>query len=417
MARILIYGINYAPEPIGVGRYTGELGAHMAARGHDVVVVAAPPHYPEWEVRAPFSAYRYESASEAGVRVIRCPILVRRKIGGLWRLLAPISFALSSAPVFLWQTLRHRPATVLCVEPTLFSAPLGVLMARIVGARAVLHVQDLELDAAFAVGHLRGRRLQGAAAAIERWLLSRFDEIVAISGRMREKLVAKGVEPGRLSLVRNWVDLDHVRPLGGPSPFRAELGLSPDTFVVLYAGSIGSKQALDVVLDAAETLSDDAGIAFVIAGDGPEKERLAARYGALPGIRFLPLQPEARLNDLLNLADLHVLPQHAGIADLVLPSKLGGMLASGKRLLVTADRGTELHEFLDGVATLVPAGDRAAVAREVRVLAAAERDAGPAGRNKAAAALSRSGCLAAFERVLAPEPALSARDLPGRPSP
>ncbi len=423
MARILLYGMNYAPEPIGVGRYSGELGAYLASIGHEVTAVTAPPHYPEWEVKPPHSAHRYASSVEDGVRVIRCPILVRRKIGGIWRLVAPVSFALSSAPILIREAFRRRPDTLLCVEPTFLSAPVAVLIAKVFRARAVLHVQDLELDAAFAVGHLRGALLQRWASWFERAILRGFDEVVAISLKMREKLSAKGVSSDRLSVVRNWVDLGAIKPLGRPSLLRDELGLSHE-FVILYAGSIGSKQALEVVLDAAEALRSEVGAVFVIAGDGPEKDRLTARYGALPNVRFLPLQPEDRLNELLNLADLHVLPQQAGVADLVLPSKLGGMLASGKRILVTADPGTELHDFLDGIASLVPSGDSAAVAHEIGRLLALERDPGPAGRSRAAASLSREGCLGTFERLLAgtqaasaPAAGLSARGLPGPPSP
>ncbi len=84
------------------------------------------------------------------------------------------------------------------------------------------------------------------------------------------------------------------------------------------------------MLDAARLLKDRPDLYFVVAGDGPEKARLMRDYADLPNLRFLPLQPEERLCELLNLADLHVLPQSSGAADLVLPSKLGGMLASGK---------------------------------------------------------------------------------------
>ena len=80
---------------------------------------------------------------------------------------------------------------------------------------------------------------------------------------------------------------------------------------------------------------------------------------------FLPLQPEARLCELLNLADLHVLPQRADTADLVLPSKLGGMLASGKPILVQAAPGTELWTFLEGAARRVPPGHDAALAAAI----------------------------------------------------
>jgi len=103
--------------------------------------------------------------------------------------------------------------------------------------------------------------------------------------------------------------------------FRAELKLGDDAFVVLYAGSIGVKQALDVVINAARQLKQRREIYFVIAGAGPMKRPLQEASQDLPNVLYLPLQPAARLNDLLALADLHVLPQHQGAADLVLPVK------------------------------------------------------------------------------------------------
>ncbi len=91
-----------------------------------------------------------------GVRVTRCPLILKRPMKGIWRLIAPLSFAVTSAPIAIWSTLRQRPKTVVVVEPTLFVAPMALLCARLVGARTLLHVQDLEVDAAFAMGHLDG---------------------------------------------------------------------------------------------------------------------------------------------------------------------------------------------------------------------------------------------------------------------
>lgn len=154
--RVIVYCMNYAPEVAGVGHYTGEIAEYLAATGHDVTVITTPPHYPGWSVQGGF-ANRYSSRREHGITVIRCPLILRRKMGGIWRLIAPLSFALSSAPVALWQILRKRPQVVFCVEPTLFAAPVAQLAARLAGSSTVLHVQDLEVDAAFAVGHLGAR--------------------------------------------------------------------------------------------------------------------------------------------------------------------------------------------------------------------------------------------------------------------
>ena len=183
--QVLIYGMNYAPEVAGVGRYTGEIAEHLASTGARVVVVTTPAHYPGWRMQ---SNNRYAVATLNDVLVYRCPLILREKMGGIWRLIAPLSFALSSAPVALWQALRRRPRVILSIEPTLFGAPTVLLAAWIIGARTVLHVHDLEVDAAFAMGHLGNwtwlKRLGGV---FERAVLLRFDQIITISDRMGGK--------------------------------------------------------------------------------------------------------------------------------------------------------------------------------------------------------------------------------------
>lgn len=357
--RLLIHGINFFPEFIGVGKYTGELAFFLASRGHDVEVVTAPPHYPGWAVRRPHRWWRYSNETVRGVVVRRCPIVAKNAGAGLWRLIAPVSFAVCAAPVVFWRILRTRPHAVLCIEPTLFSAPAALLAAKLIRARCVLHVQDLEIDAAFAVGPLRARGLQRACLAVERMLLRRFDRIVTISAQMRAALIAKGADARRVEIVRNWVDLKavSVQPQRACNRFRYELELKPADRVALYAGHLGAKQALTVLLDAARHLERHRDVVVVIAGAGPERDRLIEAAAGSPNVKFLPLQPPERFNDLLALADVHVLPQHRAAADLVLPSKLGPMLASGRPIAVTADAGTELADMLSDIAFVVPAGE------------------------------------------------------------
>ena len=121
----------------------------------------------------------------------------------------------------------------------------------------------------------------------------------------------------------------------------------------------------------------------------------------LPNLIVLPFQPEARFSEFLGLADLHVLPQEGGAADLMLPSKLGGMLASGRPILVTADAGTELAEFLGDAALCTPPGDALAMAAAITTLADdPSTDDGEAKRLALARSLSLDEGLAAFEREL-----------------
>jgi colanic acid biosynthesis glycosyl transferase WcaI len=398
-SRVLIHGINYAPELIGVGRYTRDFAEYLAEHGCAVEVITAVPHYPGWWVRPPFSNFRYWIETTNGVRIIRCPLLLHRSGRGLWRLLIPLSFAVAAAPVVLWRILRSRPQIVLIVEPTLLSAPSAILAAKIVGARRVLHVHDLEVEAAFAVGHLSNGVLRRLAEALDRFLIRRFHVIVTLSDRMRDSIVKKRPKAARVEVIRNWVDMRNIRPVKGSNSFRQELGLKEDDFVVLYAGQIGPKQSLHLVFEAVEQVGTDSRIHFVVAGEGALKTEFEQRYGGRPNVHFLPLQPEERLNELLNLANLHVLPQHRGASDLVPPSKLGGMLLATERpVLVTADQDTELYYLLKDVAILVPSGDAAALARGILLATRFEQD--PARAREIANLFSRERDLLALREVV-----------------
>ena len=230
-------------------------------------------------------------------------------------------------------------------------------------------------------------------------MLRRFELIITISERMKQKLVAKGVPSSSVVVMRNWVDTSKIKRVEGPNSFREQLGIAAKDFIVLYSGQIGPKQALHLLLEAALKCGHKPDIQFVVAGDGPTKKSLVETYGQASNVHFLPLQPEEKLCELLNLADLHVITQDRNTADLVLPSKLGGMLASGRSILVTADPGTELHDLLAGAAIIVPAGDVQALAEAIKT-ASEQRLNPPAQAEKLLELFSSQTILPVFHRAV-----------------
>ena len=367
--RILLYGINFAPELTGTGKYTGELAEWLAARGHEVRVVTAPPYYPEWKVRQGYSRWLWRTEKGASLTVWRCPLWVPRNAGGLKRMLHLASFAITSLPVVLRQ-ISWRPDLVWVVEPTLACAPAAAFVAKASGGKSWLHIQDFEVDAAFSMGLLAGARSRRMLLAMERWLMRRFDRVSTISGRMMELARSKGLWPGQLVFFPNWADLSLVQPQSRSS-YRDELGLAPETRVAMYSGNMGNKQGLEVLAEVAALLRDDPSVLFVFCGHGTGREELMRRCEGLPNVRFLPLQPLNRLGDFLALADVHLLPQRADAADLVMPSKLTGMLASGRAVVATAAPQTELAQVVSERARcglVVPPEDAPALAAAVRQL-------------------------------------------------
>jgi colanic acid biosynthesis glycosyl transferase WcaI len=158
---------------------------------------------------------------------------------------------------------------------------------------------------------------------------------------MVDRAVVKGVHPARAVLFRNWVEITELSE-AGQSCYRTELGIAADAVVALYSGNMGGKQGLEILAQAAALLREQGNLALVFCGAGAGRAELAAQCEGLPNVRFLDLQPVERLAELLAMADIHLLPQRADAADLVMPSKLTGMLASGRPVVATAHKGTEL---------------------------------------------------------------------------
>ena len=400
--RVLVLGLNFAPELIGVGKYTAEFAAWLAGRGHQVRVITAPPYYPEWRVGRGYAAWRYHREIVDGALVLRCPVWVPGEPSPAKRILHLLSFAISSCLPTLWHAITWRPDLVWTVEPTTLTAPTGLLAARLAGARACLHVQDLEIEAACALGMLSGGRLYRGVRAAYGWLLRRFDLVSTISARMRRQLAAHGVAPERLCHFPNWVDTDAILPLAGANRLRRALGLSADQVVVLYAGNMGEKQGLEGLATVADRLAHRPEIQFVLCGAGALRDRLERLMAGRPNVRLLPLQPRERLNELLNLADIHILPQRAEAASFALPSKLGGMLASGRPVVAQADG--EFAQLAGTGGVTVAAAEPAAMVDAIRALAAdADRRQrlGQAGRRFAETHLDRELILAGYADRLA----------------
>lgn len=346
-----------------------------------------------------------------GVRVTRSPLYVPAKAIGLRRVLHLMSFALTSAAPAKLLGLFWRPDVVFVVEPTAFVAPAGLAAAWFGRAVSWLHIQDFEFDAAFDM-HFLPKSLAAPARASERWLLRRFNTVSTISPRMADRLAAKGIPVDKVVEFPNWVDTKRITPDADGASFRAEIGIEPEAIVALYSGNIGEKQGIDQIASAVQAVvaarqDGDPPVRFMIAGAGAGRDVIenAMRTHGLNDqlLKLMPLQPEAKLPALLAMADIHLLPQKAEAADLVMPSKLGGMLSSGRPVVASADPGTQIARMVTGCGTVVAPADGPAMGAAVLALARdpeSRRRLGAAARAAAESEWERDAVLQRFEEAL-----------------
>lgn len=397
--RLLVICINYSPEMISTGLYATGLAEYMAREGVETDVVTALPYYPAWRTfdgwRRPFWKAR---RSENGVRIVHCPIYVPKVPTGARRVLHYISFALSALPIVLWKGLVRRPDVVMMIAPSMVAAPIALSAAKLGGATSWLHIQDYEVEAAFATGLLSEASWTGRLAKrFERWVLGCFDRISSISEPMLDKLREKNIPEGRIYEFRNWANLEKVRPVSGVSPMKAELGIE-SRYVALYSGNLANKQGLEVIPEMMRHLAHRDDLTIAVCGDGPMRVTLEQISCGLP-IRFYPLQPVEKLSDLLGMADVHLLPQIKGAADLVLPSKLTNMLASGRPVIATTAADTALGRELDGAGVLVSPADPAALAKALDALLDDPKSRADMGRVARKRALERWDMTAILDRL------------------
>ena len=399
--KIFLLAINHAPEQTGIGKYQGEMAAWFAAQGHEVRIVTAPPYYPAWKVDPAYKGLFYRRETLDGCTIYRVPLYVPAKPTSLKRLTHLASFAISAFPVCLWQGLVWHPDVVLLTAPPLMAAPAALCSGWLCGARTFLHIQDFEVDAAFQLGLLKKPWLYRTALKIERMLLRMFKGVSTITPKMRDKLIEKGVKPNRAYLIPNWSNIEDFDPIKGPGDWRKRF---PSAILAVYSGNLGQKQGVEMLVQAARILKDEPNLHFVISGDGSAKAMMEEQAKGLSNITFLSIQPMDDFIHLMIAADIHLLPQKAGAADLVMPSKLYNILASGRPVVAGAAKGTQVYDAIEGCGLSVEpenAQDFAAAILRLAQNPALRQDMGTRALTRAQETLSKDGILTRMESMLA----------------
>ena len=354
--RILIFGINYAPEVTGIGPYTTELAEHLAEHGHEVEVVTGMPHYPEWR-RMPVP-----QNTTVSPRVHRHWHYVPKRAGAFGRMLYELSWFLTAAP----DAIRKHPDLVIGVVPSLSGGLLAVLAGRRNRACVGLIAQDLMGPAAAQSGYDGGRRVAGLTGLVERFVLRRCKGVAVVSDGFRDHLNRAGISSSRIHSVRNWTHPGE--PTESIPECRRRLGWGPTDFICLHAGNMGKKQGLDNVLDAAALLKSSH-IRFVLSGGGNDRGRLVDRASRmrLDNVSFLGLQEGGKYQAMLRAADVLLLNQRATVGDMALPSKLASYFAAGRpvaaAVALRSPAASELERSAGGI--IVPAECPQALAKAI----------------------------------------------------
>ena len=338
--RVIVWGINYAPEFTGIAPHSVALCEFLQGRGDDVSMLTGFAYYPSWEKRPEDTGRLFRIDLINGVPVHRCWQFVPRRVSALKRIWHEASFVFTS-------TLRAlslpRADVYVLVSPPLSLGVAGWLVGKIKSAPFVFHVQDMQPDAAVGLGMLKANWFTKTLYAIESFAYRHAARVSGITQGMLRSFREKRVPQSKLIYFPNAIALNDGTADPTRGEFRARYGFAPEEFLAIYAGNLGVKQGLDILLEAAPFLRD-ARIRIVICGDGAQRETLENRVRELqlPNVRMLPLQVGQDYRALLIDADVCFITQQAGAGNSFFPSKLLGLLAESKPVVTVAAPECEL---------------------------------------------------------------------------
>ncbi|HEX9368806.1 MAG TPA: glycosyltransferase family 4 protein [Vicinamibacterales bacterium] len=393
---LVVVSYVFPPEPVGASRTSFDLARELAARGHDVTVIAPFPNRPAGRLYAGYrrALFRREAAPE-GFRIVRCASFFSRRSSMLSRLAENVSFGVTSSLALLF---CGRPEVIYANTWPIFAAAMNAIVARLRRIPLVISVQDIYPESLASQRRPGSGVLTRVLVAIDRRVVRGAAAVVVISETFAEHYRRlRGVDPARLHVVRNWLSAEGTEEdPAAAGACRDRHGIPRAAFLLVYGGSVGRAAAVETAIEAVRDLDD---VYFLIAGEGASLDdcrRLAARI-APERVRFE--NPWPGTMDVLHAADALVLPTLAGQSAVSVPSKLIGYLLAGRPVVAAVlDASDTAATVLDSGAGLVVApGDPRRLAeaiRAMRILPADERRRmGRAGRTWAVANVTAEACL------------------------
>jgi colanic acid biosynthesis glycosyl transferase WcaI len=335
--KILVWGINYAPEVSGIGPCNTALCEYLAQRGHEVTMLTAFAFFPEWRKRPgdTFTAWRSEATN--GVKVVRVWEYVPSVPGRLRRVLHEASFAVSS---FLCGLGLGGFDVVVVISPPIGLGFFAWLLSGLKGAPFVFHAQELQPDEDLSSGARRPGLFTNLLRRLEALAYARAARVSGVSKAMLAAFRRKNVPEEKILSFPNGVTLQPRESFPAPGAFLKKHGLGPDYCLATCIGRISVKQGLEIFSEVAPKLVDHA-IKIVICSSEPQ---IVDRK--LKNLLLLPVQDALAYREMLVDTSIRLIAQQTGTGRYAFPRELLSALVYGKAVLAVTDRDSELAEAI-----------------------------------------------------------------------
>ena len=306
----------YAPEGNAPATRVSALAERWAKGGHEVTVITCAPNVPNGIV---YEGYANKHIVETinGVKVVRVKTYLAANKGAVKRMLNFVSYFVSALWTALW---LPKADVVIATSPQIFCGYAGVWYKRLKRVPLITEIRDIWPESMGAVGAKIPGLAYKALELIERAMYKSCKALVTVGEGYRQRLIEKGVDERKISIVMNGTDLEVYSPRGKNVELLKKYGLE-NKFVVSYIGTVGMACGLEVVLEAAKKVPEN--VAFVIVGDGAHRQRLEEAAKGLENVIFTGRQPKSSMPDWVASSDANLVHlKKTELFTTVMPSKI-----------------------------------------------------------------------------------------------
>ena len=330
MIKILLLTQWFEPEPTFKGLAFAQ---ELKSQGFDVEVVTGFPNYPGGKIYSGYKIKWLQKEIIEGILINRVPLYPSHDRSSLRRFINYVSFA-ASALVYILFFVR-KVDVIYAYHPPLTVGIVAALVKKIRKIKMVLDVQDLWPDTLRATGMISNQYVLKTIERIAFWLYESTDQVVVLSEGFQNRLYQRGVNIKKIKVIKNWADVEKIKDENSVVKF----GINDEYyFNILFAGNMGSAQALSTIIDSALFLNGRGSrVRFILLGGGLEFKYLKNKVEQLKlnNVVILQAVEMKSVGGYLHAADaLLVHLKNDELFEITIPSKIQAYMSVGKPILL-----------------------------------------------------------------------------------
>jgi len=348
--KLLVYAHYFYPDVASTGQILTELSEGLQ-KDFDITVICVVPSY-SGKVPEQYKKKRIYKEKYQSINVIRIRVPDFDKGKKFSRIKNIFTYFFNA--ILVTFRVGRQDIVFSISQPPILGGVLGVIGKIIKRSKFVYNIQDFNPEQTKVVGYSKNKIILALAMMIDKFSCKCADKVIVVGRDMQETL-RKRFNNKRVPYnvcINNWIDEKSIYPLPenneNIAKFREKYGLS-DKITIMYSGNIGLYYDLENLIKVVGRFKDRTDVVFAFVGDGTIKKHLVNYVNSnnIDNVKFIPYQDKKDLIYSLNAGDVHLVVNSKGIKGISVPSKIYGVMATGKPVFGILEKGSEARLLIE----------------------------------------------------------------------